>query len=191
MEDNVGSFSLHDRWLCITDGESPKPKQFNFIDIPGHDKLRFKLVDNLPKAKAILFVIDASTFQKKVRNIAELLADVLGDRGVAKDEIPVLVLCNKADSLLSTSKDRVKAALELELDRIRATRTAGVDNQTGDGATDWEYIGLEGTTFSFDQLGNKIQFIELSLKEIAETKPERDGENKELVDLLLFLVNEA
>ncbi|KAJ3102348.1 hypothetical protein HDU97_000629 [Phlyctochytrium planicorne] len=167
--------------------ENAKRKPVNVVDLPGHEKLRFRLADHLPKAKAVIFMIDSSTFQKSIRNVGDLLADVLGERSVAKDEINIAILCNKADALMSVNKDRIKSALEFELDRIRTTRTAGVDNQASDGNQDWEYIGLEGTPFSFEQLGNRIDFIELSLKGIAENGRKSDGENKELANLLSFI----
>ncbi|KAI8852802.1 signal recognition particle receptor beta subunit-domain-containing protein [Chytridium lagenaria] len=93
MEENSGSFRLHDRWLCIVyRRRAAKVQDFQFIDIPGHDKLRFKLLDYLPKARGVIFLVDASTFQKKIRSAAELLADILGERSVAKDEIPIVVV---------------------------------------------------------------------------------------------------
>ncbi|KAJ3189579.1 hypothetical protein HK101_008893 [Irineochytrium annulatum] len=193
MEENDATFPVHNRWLRMAGvtsaSTSPSPpKSIHLVDLPGHDKVRYRLYDLLPQTARVVFLLDSSTFQRhRVRPAAELLADILGSSSVVRDGTPVLVVCNKADGLLAVDKARVKQGLESEIDRIRATRSAGLESQdaTGGGPTsnagDWEYIGLEGQPFTFDQLTGEIEFVETSVKIVGdgEEEDDEDGEEKD------------
>ena len=48
----------------------------------------------LKQLKCIVFVVDSSTFNKKVKDVAELLYDVIYS---SRSRIPILVACNKQD----------------------------------------------------------------------------------------------
>lgn len=42
------------------------------VDMPGHERLRLKLLDTYKQsAKAVVFVIDSSTVQKEIKDVAE------------------------------------------------------------------------------------------------------------------------
>jgi signal recognition particle receptor subunit beta len=42
------------------------------VDMPGHERLRLKLLDSFKQsAKAVVFVIDSSTVQKEIKDVAE------------------------------------------------------------------------------------------------------------------------
>lgn len=48
--------------------------------------------------KGVIFVIDSSTFTKKIKDVAEFLYDVLFE---CRDKIPIIVACNKQDASYS------------------------------------------------------------------------------------------
>ena len=87
----------------------------NVIDVPGHDKLRFRAMDSLNQTKRIVLVIDSANIFQKARPAAELLADLLMERGISKNAVPVLVCCNKQDDFLAQSASKVKSMLEYEM----------------------------------------------------------------------------
>ncbi|KAJ1548620.1 hypothetical protein HK405_001781 [Cladochytrium tenue] len=124
-------------------------------------------IERLPRARRVVVLLDSTTVAQNVRSFAELLVDILVERSVARDAVPVMVVCNKQDSLLAHSAEKARSLVEKEIDSIRATRSAGVDSQDADtGAAD-EYLGVEGEPFSFDQIPNKVEFIEVSLLAVA------------------------
>lgn len=47
------------------------------VDMPGHERLRLKLLDSFKQsAKAVVFVIDSSTVQKEIKDVAEWVLDL-------------------------------------------------------------------------------------------------------------------
>ncbi|KAJ3120830.1 hypothetical protein HK101_006866 [Irineochytrium annulatum] len=125
-------------------------------------------------------MIDSSCFHpsQHVRPAAELLADILGSPAVVRHRTPVLIVCNKADGMLAVDKVRVKQVLEAEIDRIRATRAAGLESQNGvggQGGNKWEYIGLEGRPFTFEDVTVQVEFVETSVKNVKDGQEEKGG----------------
>jgi len=45
--------------------------QIHLVDVPGHEKLRFKFTDFTPITRGVIFCIDSSTFAENVRSNAE------------------------------------------------------------------------------------------------------------------------
>jgi signal recognition particle receptor subunit beta len=42
------------------------------VDLPGHERLRLRLLDNYKSStKALVYVIDSSTIQKEIKDVAE------------------------------------------------------------------------------------------------------------------------
>jgi len=41
------------------------------IDIPGHERLRFKFSEFMPIARSIVFVVDSATVARQTRVLAE------------------------------------------------------------------------------------------------------------------------
>ncbi len=84
MQGNAGTVDL------------PGKKPLSVIDIPGHERLRYKSLDkNKDSARAIIYVIDASTITKGIRDTTEYLFRVLSDSTIHGNKTPVLVVCNK------------------------------------------------------------------------------------------------
>ncbi|KAJ1733203.1 hypothetical protein LPJ61_001678 [Coemansia biformis] len=137
------------------------------VDVPGHQKYRFDRDAQLAAASAVVFVVDSVQAARDVRLTAEALYDVLASDGLQERECPVLVLCNKQDSALAASNERVRAALESEINTLRASRQQALDSlgaaahDDADKASD--FLGFEGKAFSFEDLATPIQFNESSM----------------------------
>lgn len=85
-------------------------------DFPGHARLRGELPPYLKKARGILFMVDASDISEEtLREIAELLYDVLAGCIRAGNEPKVLIICNKQDLADVASTKEIKRLLEKEL----------------------------------------------------------------------------
>lgn len=84
------------------------------VDIPGHERLRTKFLDKYRyTSKAVTFIIDSSTIQKDVRDVADYLYTILADK--AFSGLPVLVVCNKQDETFAKSQSVVENLLEKEM----------------------------------------------------------------------------
>lgn len=160
MQPNDASFSVPQN-----DGTTAR-----WVDFPGHPRLRTKLADYLDKARGIVFVIDGSRFSAQARRDAELLFQVMRNKTVSKYSTPILVVANKADiTPLSTTPSSIRARLEAELDRIRASSTgtlqaASVEN-TGEEVSEEDShvtLGYDNEPFSFDHIPNDVTFSQAS-----------------------------
>ncbi|KAJ3013065.1 hypothetical protein HKX48_005934 [Thoreauomyces humboldtii] len=135
----------------------------HLIDLPGHEKLRFKYTEHIATTGAIVFVVDSTTIARELRPAAEYLYDLLSNRYAQRNEIPVLIFCNKAELLMALGVDKIKALLEGEMDKLRTTRAAELqslddEKDHGSGHHHEEYLGVEGQPFAFDQLVNDVRF---------------------------------
>ncbi|KAJ2832112.1 hypothetical protein GGI24_001352 [Coemansia furcata] len=150
------------------------------VDIPGHQKYRLDRDSYLPMARGIIFVVDSTRVAETIRPTAELIYDVLANKKVQANETPLLLLCNKQDGPMALSNARVKALLEDEIDKLRASRQAGLDSlrdahvaasgaaagDDDDAAADEkisDFLGYDGKKFSFEDLPNPIQLNESTL----------------------------
>uniref|UniRef100_A0A915PYZ8 Signal recognition particle receptor subunit beta n=1 Tax=Setaria digitata TaxID=48799 RepID=A0A915PYZ8_9BILA len=149
---------------------------------------------NRGKLKGIIFVIDSSTFGKRIRDVAAFLYDILYE---SEKKIPVLVACNKQNCPLAkrevgsyrnsfwvwheqfskiyktceTLNDQllkaVRTALEREFGYINGTREAVLD--TTDGAAKKRALTSTGKNFRWDDLSSpRLDFIECFVKENSE-----------------------
>ena len=108
--------------------------------------------------RGIVFVIDSSTFNKKLRDVAELLYDVLYQLKAHNQlSIPILVVCNKQDNSLAKTEKTISTALEKEFGLINVSRGAALSStdggssarvltKTGDGFT-WGDLKLKDCSF--------------------------------------------
>lgn len=86
------------------------------IDIPGHERLRYKYFDEYKStARAVAYVIDSVTIQKDIRDVAEFLYNVLTDPVILSNSIPIIIVCNKQDLPLAKGCNAIKTILEKEL----------------------------------------------------------------------------
>ncbi|XP_016088343.1 signal recognition particle receptor subunit beta [Sinocyclocheilus grahami] len=137
---------------------------WTLIDVPGHESLRVQIVEkHKAVARAVVFVVDSSIFQKDVRDVAEFLYSILTDNIVAKNAPTLVVACNKQDISMAKSAKLIQQQLEKEMNTLRLTRSAALSSQ--DGAVGGSvYLGKKGKDFEFSQLPNRVEFIECSAR---------------------------
>ncbi|KAF9929414.1 hypothetical protein BGZ75_008331 [Mortierella antarctica] len=159
--ETVTSIKENEANVVLTEGKS----SVHLVDIPGHERLRFKFSEFMPIARAIVFVVDSATVARQTRLHAEYLYDILSNKYAQEERLPVLIACNKSDLLTAFKKDRIQSLLEAEINKLRQTRTAALDTQDSDGNENL-FLGFEGKDFAFQDLENEVDFIECS----AESK---------------------
>ncbi|KAJ3524445.1 hypothetical protein NM688_g8560 [Phlebia brevispora] len=173
------------------------------IDVPGHPRVRNQFRDYMQDAKAIAFVVDASTVSRNGANVAEHLHEVLH----ALSSLPpsatppsLVIVAHKADALKTAASasasqlavNRVRTVLERELEKRRASHSGvGIEGLGDDerGAQEGE-IGMgdvlecpSGGEFRFERWeGGEVQFIgtSVTIGKSAETgqdekETEEDG----------------
>ncbi|CAG8432916.1 4745_t:CDS:2 [Diversispora eburnea] len=151
------SMKENEGYIMIEDNGKPLIKEpIHIVDVPGHEKLRFKFLDFVPITRGIIFLIDSSTCVKN---------------DISKRKIPILIACNKSDLITALPPERIQPILENEINRLRSTRTAALDHQ--DSSEDVEFLGYENNDFKFEHLENEMQFEKCSVeneefKEIKE-----------------------
>ena len=68
------------------------------VDIPGHGRLRkSKTAQFGEQCGLIIFLIDALSFRKQMRDVADALRDVLVNSLFQEMRVPILIFCNKMD----------------------------------------------------------------------------------------------
>ncbi|XP_058807652.1 signal recognition particle receptor subunit beta [Phymastichus coffea] len=142
-------------------GEAPEyNSSVKVVDIPGHERLRYKYFDKYKNsAKGLVYIIDSANIQKDIRDVAEFLYNLLSDSGMNKN-IPVLILCNKQDQTLAKSSTVIKILLEKEMNLLRMTKTSQLE--ATDASSSNTYLGKAGKDFAFSQLDRKLDFAECS-----------------------------
>lgn len=88
---------------------------FEVVDMPGHDRIRFRYADFLAITRSIVFVVDSTSLTKQIRPVAEYLYDILAKPVVQKERTPILVACNKSDLITALSVEKIKFMLETEM----------------------------------------------------------------------------
>ncbi|KAI9304664.1 signal recognition particle receptor beta subunit-domain-containing protein [Cunninghamella echinulata] len=139
-------------------------KSFDLVDMPGHERVRYRYLDFLPVSYKIIFVLDSTTLHRQVRPVAEYLYHLLANPIVQQNKTPIFIACNKHDMFTALPISKIKPLLEAEINRLRATRTAAVEKQESDNMDDQEaYLGYEGEAFQFDHVDNEIEFEQCSI----------------------------
>lgn len=137
-------------------------KKVNIIDLPGHPRMKAKVLNTIRSAKGIIFAIDSETIVNNISNISGLLYDVLSTPEVLTNKTPILIVGTKSDLPKSKDSDFIKNILEEEINYSRKNRTRSdyVDQTFSQSI----YIGDEDQEqFHFDQLNNKITFASISV----------------------------
>lgn len=107
----------------------------------------------LGQLRHVVFVIDSSTCTTRVRDIAELMHDVL--IAIQGYKTPILVICNKQDQESSKSSQIIKILLEKELSLVCRTRAATLKS-TSD--TNQKTTLFSDGEFSWDRIGKNVKF---------------------------------
>lgn len=142
-----------------------KNKSLRIIDLPGHERLRQTLLEQYKSlARAVIFLVDSSTLQKEIKDVADYLYTVLSDNVISHNAPPVLIACNKQDLLMSKGAEIIRSQLEKEMNTLRVTRSASLKQIESSGNNN-TFLGKRNKDFSFDDLKPlKIEFIECSIK---------------------------
>lgn len=150
--------------------------KFLLVDTPGHGKLRnvaMGKLDRAEKLRAVVFMVDAAALgeQEVLASTASYLYDVLlhlQRKATSKTNekaaaVPVLIAANKVDLFTALPSTLVKANLEAELTRIRASKSKGLLD-SGVGMDD---IGSEEQDAWLGEFGSeKFSFKQMSEFEI-------------------------
>lgn len=165
MIENIGQYSGNTNVDANASGNTGLGKKLNMYDLPGHDRLRYSALDKRKEeAKAIIYVIDASTIKQKLRDSAEFLFNVLRDPCLYTAGTPVLVVCNKQDlGIQAKGAGVIERELAKEIGLLRVTKSRLLEDSAGssDGNTNI-YLGQEGKDFEFSDLSAEVKFIEAS-----------------------------
>jgi len=169
----------------------PNVKQpVQVADIPGHPRIRVQYRDHLNDAKAVVFVVDASTVSRNGAAVAEYLHQILHSfmsTPPSQSSPALMILAHKSDLLASTTSssntsadqlaiNRVRTILERELEKRRQSQAGGMGIESlGGGEGDhMEVSGLEcsgagGGAFRFsDWEGGEVTFLGTSISRIGE-----------------------
>jgi len=169
-----------------------KPRYGKLVDIPGHARIRDRFKEFLPNAKAVVFVVDASTIARNGPEVAEHLHRILHavtSLPPSKRQPSLVILAHKCDLLTSSSSNaapavsRVRTILERELEKRKESQVGGVGvGQLGDDEdADGEMGGLEcsgvgGKGFKFqDWEGGEIQILGSSVNTAQDPEKAVDG----------------
>ncbi|CAI5452654.1 unnamed protein product [Caenorhabditis angaria] len=128
-----------------------KGNVLKITDYPGNDRLRQKLLSTIRQSsiRKIVYVIDAATFSKESRDVAELLYDILLEN--QKNHVPILVACHKQDHSLSKTDKVIQNSLEKEIGLINKSRSAALIGTDGSEARR-STLTNTGTDFKWDDL---------------------------------------
>lgn len=91
------------------------------VDVPGHGSLRAEAMEQLQRAKAVVYVVDSVTFATNRKEVAKFLYEILCDEHVQRRGMSIMVACNKCEKLTAHPPDFIRKRLERE---IEATRVA-------------------------------------------------------------------
>jgi signal recognition particle receptor subunit beta len=86
----------------------------DYIDVPGHHKLRHLHLQHL-SSRTIIFCIDSTTIAKSSIHESEYLMQILSSPQVASRKCKFLILCTKASSILAVSTLKIKTMLESQM----------------------------------------------------------------------------
>lgn len=164
-----------------------KNKSVELVDIPGDERIRDRLFgkyrDNI---RAIVVVVDSANAQSGLRNVAELLFDILSSSSINKQLSSILVACNKQDLTLAKECEAIKAVLEKEITALRITRQAKPVSMDG-GASDSNqlFLGKKDKDFQFSDLSMKVQFVPCS----ARGKGDEDSSEADVDAVRSWIMN--
>lgn len=155
---------------AILETDAKKEKRVELVDIPGNDKIRKKFLDTYKKnAKALVFVVDSTTLQKDLKDVALYLYDCLVDDHMSRAKLKVLIVCNKQDIEFAKGESVVRSSLEKEIELLRKISTSALESTGADNKS--KTVALRSGSdqlFNFDDLKYfKIDFEESSCQDLA------------------------
>ncbi|KAJ3152128.1 hypothetical protein HDU86_005973 [Geranomyces michiganensis] len=155
----------------------------HLVDLPGHEKLRFKYTEHIASTGGIIFVLDSTTISRDLRPAAEYLYDILVNRYTQRNEVPLLILCNKSELLMALPIEKIRTLLEGEIEKLRTSRAAEIQS-LDDSAEREELLGVDGEKFTFAQLANPVSFAKCSLM-----APAGEAHHRGPTEVINFIAN--
>lgn len=152
MKENIGVLNVP--------GNGKKPV---VIDLPGHERIRYKCLDKQKdSAMGIIYLLDAATITKGIRDATEFLFRILSDPTIYSNRTPVLVICNKQDMDKAKAAAVIERELAKEIGLLRETHAGNL--QGTDGSTvNQIFLGKRDKDFSFADLKAPVDFCETSV----------------------------
>eukprot|EP00096_Caligus_rogercresseyi_P008409 TRINITY_DN27157_c0_g1_i1.p1 TRINITY_DN27157_c0_g1~~TRINITY_DN27157_c0_g1_i1.p1 ORF type:complete len:227 (+),score=59.01 TRINITY_DN27157_c0_g1_i1:81-761(+) len=145
---NKGNYKLKDSGVEIS-----------VVDIPGHERIRRGFVDKLKgKSPAVAYVLDASTFESKLRDAGEFLCELLKDPALGLNNFAII--CNKQDLPNSKGVSIIRQRLEEEINLLHEIHSKSLDDNTVSSSS----LTLKSPEkdFKFADLKAQVQFLECS-----------------------------
>ncbi|VDN98555.1 unnamed protein product [Rodentolepis nana] len=138
---------------------------FKLIDVPGLEKLRFGFINKEKSCTAgIIYVIDSTTFQKNIKDVAEYLYDLMTDETLARSRTPFLIACNKSDLPEAKKMAAIEEHLEMELTTLSRTKAEGLASLEGHKETRVPLVKNTNEKFTFASCKHHaVTFVETSV----------------------------
>ncbi|KAG8445532.1 hypothetical protein GDO86_010341 [Hymenochirus boettgeri] len=160
--------------------KNDKGSSLTLVDIPGHESLRLQYLEqHKSSARALVFVVDSSAFQREVKEVAELLYQLLTDGTLLRNVPSILIACNKQDISMAKSSKLIHQQLEKELNTLRVTRSAAPSTMDSSNSPMVAQLGKKGKDFDFTQLPMKVEFLECSARDGKEEEGDANISNVE------------
>lgn len=138
-----------------------KGEALQLVDLPGHPRLRSKLDAHAPRARCVVFVVDAVDFMSSARATAEQLYELLAHPALRRAKPALLLAANKSERVTAYSAEFIRKRLEKELEQLRSTRGALEDTSAKRGGD--VGIGKAGEAFSFAHVPWKFATAAISV----------------------------
>jgi signal recognition particle receptor subunit beta len=130
-------------------GKPPPTTPVHVIDCPGAPQLQPQMLSRLSGAGVIVFVLDASDPLVQSKNAAGVLYELFISGAMRRLRIPVLIACNKSDSVKAMRATQLRGLIEKEIDRIQLSRSTMHDLTD---KTQGVRITAEGVPFTFREV---------------------------------------
>lgn len=142
--------------------------EFNLklLDLPGAERLRSRFWEQYRStAQRIIFVIDSTNVNSKLRDLSEYLYSLLSDEILYRNKVKFTIACNKQDLDGADKRDKIREVLQMELNAIRATKTGQLGKTSDEEETDY-LIRQDVKEITFDMLD--VDFIETSMHNLDQ-----------------------
>jgi len=137
--------------------------EFNLklIDLPGADRLRNRYWNQYKaRARQVIFMLDSTTVESKIRDLGEYLYTLLSDGVFNKTGVKLTIACNKQDLEGAMKKEMVSVLLEKELNAIKETKSGQLKKTSDEEEEDLLARRFTGP-ISLDSL--KVGLVEISV----------------------------
>lgn len=136
------------------------------IELPGAERLRVRSWDEYrAKAQHVLYVLDSTDIDNRLRHIGEYLYQILSDEIPHRNKTKFTVVCHKQDLEGARSKTEIKRLLEKELNAIKDTKKGQLGKTSEEQENDY-LMSRFTKDISFDSLS--INLIETSLNNLDQ-----------------------